>query len=328
MKKNIIRKILVCGIVVLFFGASAIFSIGKTITNEQQTITKDINKPSEEVLNQFYLFMEKQENVKINPLMKKLIKQAVTSNDDGKILPGFYKFDPCDPINIQGVGTISKNESTVVIYLHDGTANLNNTFNGQFIEWEIAALGTFINFSGTCDGSNEYPFKPLNMTGSSEYALFIESSFMLEMSIAKEKYKRGVEIPINIKRLVFPFMKLRDIELINPHFYVLKLNEETEELNIIYEKILQETWELPLLGTKTWNWDQKDKYGNQVPDGNYSFIGEFEIDGIVHPIFGPGVEIVEKIGKNRNHQMLFNQILEKLLVAFPLLRQLLQQLKL
>ena len=39
-------------------------------------------------------------------------------------------------------------------------------------------------------------------------------------------------------------------------------------------------------------------YGNQVPDGNYSFVAEFEIDGIVHPVFGPAVEIVEKFERN------------------------------
>jgi hypothetical protein len=195
-----------------------------------------------------------------------------------------------------------------VVYLHQGTAHLNNSFNGEYLEWEIAALGTFINFSGICNGSNEYPFKPIDVIGSSEYALFIENSFMLHMSVKEVRYKRGMKIPIKIKNL-----KLRDLELVNPHFYMYKYDEETEELNLIYDKILQETWELPQLGTKTWEWDQKDKNGDQVPDGNYSFIAEFEIGGILHPIFGPGVEIVEKLSRNsKNPQILYYQILEKL----------------
>jgi hypothetical protein len=53
---------------------------------------------------------------------------------------------------------------------------------------------------------------------------------------------------------------------------VFEFDEEVEELNIIYEEELQETWDLPLLGTKTWKWDQKDNYGNQVQDGNYCFV--------------------------------------------------------
>ena len=319
-KNNLFKKSLVVGIIILFIGMSVIPSMGRIIADKQQTRTQNINKPSEEVLNPFYMFIDKQENLKINPSMKKLIKQAVTSGDDGNFLPGFYEFNPCDPIDIQGVGTVGENESNVVFYLHEGTADLNNSFSGEYIGWEIAALGSFGDFSGECDGFQGYPFKPLNVTGRAEYALLVESSFMLEMSVKQEKYKRGVEIPVKIKRLFFPYMKLRDLELVNPHFYVFEYTEEIEELNIIYEEILQETWELPLLGTKTWKWDQKDKYENQVPDGNYSFVGEFEIDGIVHPVFGPGVEIVEKIERNvRNPQMLFYQFLER----FPLLEKIL-----
>ncbi|MCK4364697.1 MAG: hypothetical protein KAW45_01465 [Thermoplasmatales archaeon] len=276
MKK---RKMFGVGTVVCLFLSLSITAINAEENNED--------------FDGFFTFLDQQGNLNINPSMKKIIKQAVTSGDDGKILPGIYIFNPCDPIDLQGVGTMNKNESSAMVYLHEGTANLNNSFSGEYIEWEIAALGTFGNFLGTCEGSSGYPFEPLTMTGSSEHALFIESSYMLEMRVTDEKYKRGTEIPVKIKRLVFPFMKLRDIELVNPHFYVFESNEDVEEFNIVYEEELQETWELPLLGTKTWNWDQKDNYGNQVPDGNYSFVAEFEIDGILHPIFGSSVEIVE-----------------------------------
>jgi len=326
-KKNLMKKTLVCAIIVLFIGAGVIPSVGKIISDKRQTRTQYSNKLSEEVFNSVNMFIDEQNILKINPSMKKFIKQAVSSWDDGKYLPGFYIFNPCDPIDMQGIGTVSKNESSVVVYLHEGTAHLNNTFTGEYIGWEIAALASFADFSGIVDGFSGLPFKPLNVTGSAEYALLVESSFMLELKVEKEKYKRGFEIPVKIQRLIFPFMKLRDIELVNPHFYVLEFDEEVEEFNIIYEEELQETWDLPLLGTKTWVWDQKDNYGNQVPDGNYSFIGEFEINGILHPIYGPGVEIVEKFGRNkRSSQMLFFQILEMSPNAFLLLQKVLQRL--
>jgi len=319
-KKNVFWKGLVFGIIIVLIGMSVIQSTGKIISYKQQNKTQNIDEPTEKTLDKFFTSLDNQEYLNINPSMKKIIKQAVTSGDSGKILPGVYIFVPCDPIDIQGVGTVAKNESTAVVYLHEGTASLNNSFSGEYIEWEIAALGTFGNFYGICDGTNGFPFEPLTVTGSSEHALFMESSYMLEMRVDNEKYKRGTEIPVNIKRLVFPYMELRDIELVNPHFYVFESNEDVEEFNIVYEEKLQETWALPLLGTKTWSWDQKDNDGNQVPDGNYSFVAEFEIDGIVHPVFGSGFEIVEKKGRYKeNSQMLFIKILNK----FPMLKRLL-----
>jgi hypothetical protein len=83
---------------------------------------------------------------------------------------------------------------------------------------------------------------------------------------------------------------------------------------------LQETWEIPQLGTKTWDWDQKDSSGNQVPDGEYVLIGSFPINGREHPVYG-GFEIVEKFNKNvLKSPMLLAKILEKFPNLFPILR--------
>jgi hypothetical protein len=323
-KEKLLKKCLVVVLFIFFIGTSIIPSMGSIIAYKQQIRTQNINESLKEVLNLFFTSLDKQEFLKMNPSIKELIKQIVISGKDGKLIPGFYIFNPCDPIIIDGVGIVNQNESSAIVYLHDGTVHLNDTFNGEYTDWEIAALGTFGNFIGICNGSGGFPFKPLSVSGGSEYALFIESSYMIEMRITNEKYKRGVEIPVKIKRLVFPNMKLRDTKLVNPHFYVLEYAEEIEDLNIVYEEILQETWELPLLGSITWKWNQKDNDGNQVPDGNYSFVAEFEIDGIVHPVFGSGVEIVEKSSRViGTFHLLFNQIFKKLPNMFPFLQKIL-----
>lgn len=88
---------------------------------------------------------------------------------------------------------------------------------------------------------------------------------------------------------------------------------------------MQETWEISLLKSKTWKWDQKNNGGGQVPDGSYFFAGEFNVGGRAHPVVGDGVEIVEKIVRNViTPRMLLYQILDKFPNAFPILRYLLR----
>jgi hypothetical protein len=48
----------------LFIGVGVIPSVGRNIVDKQQTGIQKFNKSSEEVLNPFYMFIDKQENLK------------------------------------------------------------------------------------------------------------------------------------------------------------------------------------------------------------------------------------------------------------------------
>ena len=63
-KKNLLKKGLVIGIVISFIGAGVIPSVGRNIVDKQQTGIQKFNKSLEEVLNPFYMFIDKQENLK------------------------------------------------------------------------------------------------------------------------------------------------------------------------------------------------------------------------------------------------------------------------
>lgn len=320
------KKIITLGILGMFL-LTSIASVG-VLADKQQIRAQNIIKPSEDGLDQIFSVVEKQ--VSINPMLKKIMKQIIKSSDNGDIfdeLPGFYQFSPCSSIDIEGVGTIAENNSHLAVYLHDGTADLNNSYSDIFIEWEIAAAIILINFSGEWEGSQDFPFKPLSITGESEYAFLMEFSYLLEIDVKRDKYERENDIPVKVERLVFIFNPLKTVKIVNPHFYVYHITLEDEEIELIREEILQETWEISFSKTKTWKWNQKDNGGEQVPDGDYGFAGEFEVEGRVHPVIGDGVEIVEELSRNiRNNRILLAQILDKFFNSIPMLRNLLRLL--
>jgi len=285
------------------------------IADKQKITAQNFNKPLDEKLDLFKMFIEKKIDLKNTPYIKKFINQLIESLDDGTFIPGYYEFWPCDPINIQGdgIGDLQDYEdgNAAFLYLDEGTAELNNSLNHDYVKNEIVGFFLFFNFSGEMIAKND-TIAPVSVTGQSETAIAVELSFLLQF-INNDKYKRGTEITIKVKN-----NKLWDIVVINPHFYIFDLDDE--EKNLIYDEIVEETWEIPQLGTKTWNWDQKDSNGNQVPDGNYVIIGSFMINGRDHPVYG-GFEIVEKFNKNViKSQILLTQILEKFPHLFPVLR--------
>ena len=65
MQDKLFRKILVLTIIVLFVGAGVIPSVGRNIVDKQQTGTQNFNKPLEEILNPFYMFIDRQENLNL-----------------------------------------------------------------------------------------------------------------------------------------------------------------------------------------------------------------------------------------------------------------------
>ena len=313
------KKNLVIGIICMFL-LTSITSIGVMADNQQ---AQNSNKISEETVEQLFTFIDTIENIEIDSTFKNIVIQKVLSNDDEPYFPGLYFFIPCDSIDIDGKGLISEVEDELFVYLHVGTVALNNTYNGDFKEWEIMCVCIFINFTGEWSGTSGL-LNPLEVTGSAENALLFEWSFLLEMTSNRERHERGVDIPLIITRFDFIFMVPGTINVVNPHFYIYYYPEDDIPY-MINDILIQETWEITRFGSKTWNWNQKDYFGEQVPDGDYSFSAEFEYNGRMHPLYYESmIEIVEELSRNINNPKIrFYRIFERFPNAFPLLRHIL-----
>lgn len=320
--KTRILTLIVLGIFLLASIASV-----SVIADKQNIRAQNSNRTTENGLDQIFSFIEKHKS--INSFIKNLIKQQIEYSNQEDFyydLPGFYLFSPCSSINIEGIGTVSEDDSHLTIYLHDGSVDLNNSYSDIFIEWQICAIIILINFSGEWDGSQEFPFKSLTINGESDYALLVEFSYLLSIDIQNNKYERGKNIPVKLKRFMLIGSPPESVIVTNPHFYVYQFDAEEEEAALVREDILQVTWEITFLISKTWNWDQKDDEGEQVPDGTYGFVGEFEVEGRVHPVIGDGVEIVEKFCRNKGNKFLLPQTLHKFFNSFPVIKNLIRLL--
>jgi hypothetical protein len=195
------------------------------IADKQKITTQNFNKPLDEKIDLFKMFIEEKIDLKNNPHVKKFINQLIESRDDGTIIPGYYEFWPCDPINIQGegIGDIQDYEggNAAFLYLEEGTAELNNSLNHDYVKNEIVGFFLFLNFSGEIIAKNYTA--PVSVTGQSEVGIAIELSYLLQF-VNNDKYKRGTDITIKVKN-----NKLSVIVVINPHFYIYDLDgDETK----------------------------------------------------------------------------------------------------
>ena len=62
-KKKLFKKGLVFGILILFIGISIIQSSGRIISSHKQIITQNINESTENMLSQFFLFLDKVKSI-------------------------------------------------------------------------------------------------------------------------------------------------------------------------------------------------------------------------------------------------------------------------
>jgi len=272
------------------------------IAEKQQINTGPINKSIDEKVKVLLDFINKLD-IKNPNLINSLKNVIITYYYDGEVLPGTFIFDPCDPINIEGLGIVNYDGTFGFLALEDGTAELDNTFNRNYISGEIAAICIFEDFEGEIIGDPEET-SPLEITGQSGWFCLVEYSYLLEL-IVDESYSKGEPVQVTIKNI----KESSEVEITESLFTVYR----TVLLSSIkvYEESIQETWNIPIGGTETWCWDQKDQNGDQVSKGDYSIAGEFTINGRIHPIV-MSFEIYKKSRNERNIQILFSQMLNNL----------------
>lgn len=313
------KKKLITIVIVGIFLLTSLVSMGVLADNQDM---QSINKISEKNIDKLFGFIDEFKGIEFNPSAENLIKRSICTNGENPYIPGIHQFFPCDPIEVYGLGALSEQGLDLMIFLHDGTAALNNTYDEEFFEWEIAGIIILLNFDGEWSGSGSSPSDPMDVSGKSEQAILMEWSFLLEMTTIKDKYERGANIPLTISRFVFTFMNPDTIYPENPHFYMYHQGEFGSS-SMVYDELIPETWTISRFGSKTWNWDQKDYEGVQVPDGNYSIFAECKINNRLHPVFGPYIEIVEDLSRNiKTLNNRFFKIIERFPNMFPLLRYL------
>jgi len=302
------KKIIVIFVASLLLSASfiALNAVAKT----HQIDTSSINNSQDDKLKNIldYIF----ENEIISPDVTTRLKHVISSYYyNGEILPGTFIFDPCNPINIEGIGIVDYDGALGFLALEDGIAELDNSFSRTYDYEIIAAVCIFESFDGEIEGSAE-EMGPLQVTGQSGWFCLVEFSYLLELSV-DPSFFIGDEIPITVINVD----ELQTFEIVNPKFYAYR----TILLSSVkvYEETIPETWILPPSGTEAWTWDQKDQGGNQVAKGNYVVGGEFNIDGRDHPVI-VSIEIKTK-SRNANYiQTMLCQIFNE----FPVIQRIIR----
>jgi len=268
------------------------------------------NKSIEQKLKDFLDFMNKKDI--INPQLSNKIKNIINSvHNYDVILPGTFIFEPCKFIDIQGLGVVDYNGTFGFLTLENGTAELDDTFNRYYINGEICAVCIFDAFEGEIIGDPEET-SPLNMVGECEWFCLVELSYLLELEVGGS-FNKGEPVEVTINNI----KESSQVEITESVFTVYRtvLLSSKE----IYEEPIQETWVIPIAGSKMWYWNQKDLDGNQVSKGYYAIAGEFIINNRIHPIV-MSFEITKKCRYERNLQILFRQIFDN----FPILQKILK----
>jgi hypothetical protein len=216
--------------------------------------------------------------------IKKTIQNAITHNKKSDILfdinlsknlqeiEGGYSFSPCYYIDITGQGNAELIPPVLIWNIDEGHVNIND-FNREYSSDVITATGFFIAFEGSMT------INPLEICGTALFGCLIENSNLVKVTTEKVRYKRNENIVI-----ITTNIGDADIEINNPHFYILNIDSD-----IVFEEKLEETIVIKPEESKMWSWNQKDKNGKMVPKGNYSILGEFPINDRTHVA---GVEFI------------------------------------
>jgi hypothetical protein len=212
---------------------------------------------------------------------------------------GGYSFSPCY-INITGQGNADSIPYGLVWIVENGQININD-FSRDYSLDIMTATGFFIGFQGNIS------LNPLEISGIALFGCLIENSNLVNVTAKKETYNRKENIIVDITNIGDA-----NIEISNPHFYVL--NNDSE---IIFEDIVED---MPIEPgeSKTWSWNQKNQTGDIAPKGSYIVIGNFSINNRIH------VAGVEFILTGKKARLVNIQFLKQMIESFPILRLLLQ----
>jgi hypothetical protein len=210
-------------------------------------------------------------NIKSNEFeIDKFSKKFLFSSENA--VPGIYVFFPCYYINISGQGSIETKEAGPVSFtVWDLTnchvrINLNNNVYEELDKIQIH--GTFLRFKGSLSEN------PIKISGEALYGLYVEESEIIDLSINKDKYKRGENVDITIKNI-----DSNSITIETPKISVFKIFYGANYQRI-FSKSFDETIDLTPNETFEWTWDQRDDDGWKIPYGEYIIAGEFPIKGL------------------------------------------------
>jgi hypothetical protein len=318
------KKMLVFGIVSLLILTSFVsFDVSAISIKEQDKI-----ELTREEMNNLDYALNHPNNVEIDPLIRDIVKRAITRNIDGtgnvnlKIieefpeLPGcYYVFKPCDSVEI---GDLDKN------YPHTFPANPYNwLLRYPFVFWwmdknyereivsireddvqfqkiyhvdTIVASGVLFKYRRNTYQGDE------KIYGEARLGILHEKSKLIKV-ISKDTYNVGDDIEITVKNIGDAKLELK-----SPSYFMIYKNNvlgvpkekiHTEELNdIIYLEPEEEY---------TWTWN------NNLPSGSYYIFGSFSIDGRANTVSHTDCTRIKVENKNRGMiNLAFNHFLGKI----------------
>lgn len=175
------KKIIIIGIMCIFI-TLGLESIGVNAV-KRGIERRKLDVLSNNEFNNIFNFIDKN-SINVD---KELIKNLFSySYNSGALWSSTYNFEPCNSIDIEGLGDVGEEGILAYVVINEGSVNINGVYSNQFIDGEIKCICVFFYFDGSLIFDPDTKYSKLK--GDADLGYLIEYSLLVSLDLQKSEF--------------------------------------------------------------------------------------------------------------------------------------------